>query len=117
MSSAYNCERAHRSTYLLATLPMEMRERLPVAWDEGMSMINPNLLPSDCTIAATGLQELRRELNRETDTYFARTFGSARASLRRRHNFPTLKRFAKLMLDIEADLDRHFEMKTEGNRR
>ena len=114
MSSAYNCELAHRSTYLLATLPMELRERLPAAWDRGMCMIAPDSLPEECRIASTALRELRIELRRDCDSYFAKTFGAAYASLRRRHNYPTLNRFAKLMLEVEADLERQFEFETRG---
>ena len=116
MSSAYNCELAHRSTYILATLPMTLRERLPLAWDEGMFMIAPDGLPDECKIASSGLRELRRELRKDTDSDMARYFGSAFASLRRQHHHPTIMRFAKLMLEVEADLERQPELEKRGPR-
>ena len=84
-----------------------------MAWDEGMSNIPPDDLPNDCKTAKDALQKLRVELSREPDSYMARQFGAAYASLRRRHHHPTIERFAKMMLSISADLERHLEYRKQ----
>ena len=114
MSAAYNCELAWRSIHLLATLPGNLRERLPEAWDEGMCNIPPNSLPDECRTAKRGLTFLRQEFSAVREGYYAEKFGCAFASVQRRHHSPTLTKLAETMLDVKADLDRQFEFEKQG---
>ena len=116
MSAAYNCELAFRTVDILATSAGDLRQRLPMAWDEGLSMINPDNLPSDCALAKNELVELRRVFSRENDSYFAREFGMARANIARKHR-TTLEKLAHRMTNVQADLNRHFEYSMKGTHR
>ncbi len=111
-SFTYVMELSWRTIHILCVDRGELRERLPRAWDEGMSMISPESLPVDCERAKNGLVQIRETLNADLDSYMARTFGAARASVRRKHG-DTLERVAELVLDVRSDLERHEEYRKQ----
>jgi len=97
MSLAYVYERSYRSIVILCTDVGNIRERLPLAWDSGMSQISANEIPEEWRNALEKLEMLQTEFNRKSSPMW----GNARVSVHYRHGH-TLSKIAERMLSLHA---------------
>ncbi|QPM89399.1 hypothetical protein [Pseudooceanicola algae] len=105
---AYACQLSWQSIHILCVNPMGLRVRLPLAWDEGMSLIEIPSLPRECKSARELLVELSDFFDVPCSNYDAREFGAAQVAVRRKHE-TTLTKLADNMMDIYSDLSRYEE--------
>ncbi|WP_187429462.1 hypothetical protein ROLI_032490 [Roseobacter fucihabitans] len=97
MSLVYCCERSHLSIRVLCLDPGNLRQRLPLAWEAGHCAISENELPETALQGRKNIPSLRQFFTQKQSSIF----GSARASVRRKHE-TTLIQVAQQMLQPDT---------------